>query len=30
MEKMNVTIDGTKVTVDKGATVLQAARSAGI
>lgn len=30
MERMNVTIDGTKVTVDKGATVLQAARSAGI
>ena len=30
MEKMNLTIDGTKVTVEKGTTVLQAARSAGI
>ena len=30
MEKINVTIDGTKVTADKGTTVLQAARSAGI
>jgi len=30
MEKMNVTIDGTKITVEKGSTVLEAARSAGI
>jgi len=30
MERINVTIDGTKVTADKGTTVLQAARSAGI
>jgi len=30
MEKMNLTIDSTKVTVEKGTTVLQAARSAGI
>jgi len=30
MEKMNVTIDGTKITVDKGTTVLQAAKDAGI
>jgi len=30
MEKMNLTIDGTKVTVEKGTTVLEAARGAGI
>ena len=30
MEKINVTIDGTAITVEKGATVLEAARSAGI
>lgn len=30
MEKMDLTIDGTKVTVEKGTTVLEAARSAGI
>ena len=30
MGKMNVTIDGTKITVEKGTTVLQAARGAGI
>jgi len=30
MKKTNLTIDGTKVTVEKGTTVLQAARSAGI
>jgi len=30
MEKINVTIDGTRITVEKGTTVLEAARSAGI
>jgi len=30
MEKINLTIDGTRVTVEKGTTVLQAARGAGI
>ena len=30
MEKINVTIDGTTITVEKGTTVLEAARSAGI
>ncbi|MBW2106825.1 MAG: (2Fe-2S)-binding protein, partial [Deltaproteobacteria bacterium] len=30
MEKINVTIDDTRITVEKGTTVLEAARSAGI
>jgi formate dehydrogenase alpha subunit len=30
MEKINVTIDGTSITVEKGTTVLEAARNAGI
>ena len=30
MEKINITIDGTTITVEKGATVLEAARNAGI